>query len=253
MSDEAPRVRGPVMLVATNMMRPPPTRIGKIGKDFVLPRTIPVLSLIGGVIGSIFGLMIGLLFGSFQGILMGILFGAALGVGAVTLSPIKGESLGKWLGLSAASMRAAKVEIDGEAAKVFIGIAPLAYTAAGRVQMMGGAVNVVEGTVDERGVIIPHSEVTARQRVMAQNITSSRGGDWAPRGEVKTLPTQAPASLGGKPAKVTVKADKKPKETRQAPQAAPQVPQQRSAEAQAPAASSKPKKLPVSKPTKLKR
>lgn len=205
MSEEQQGPSGPIMLVATNMMRPPPTRIGKIGQDIVLPRTIPLLSVMAGAVGLLVGLMFTVPFGNFQTIAIGGILGAAAGVAAATMSPIKGESFAKWLGLTVANGRATKVEINGRTAKVYVGIAPLSYTAAGTTRVVTGATSVAVGSVDERGVLITHSEVLSERRKVAAELTSKRGGQWVPPGEVKTLPPQRSSSS------LSVAGEKKPK------------------------------------------
>lgn len=214
MSEEQPAPSGPIMLVATNMMRPPPTRIGKIGSDFVLPRTVPVMSLLTGAIGMIVGLIITIPFGNFQTIAIGAILGALAGVAAATMSPIKGESFAKWLGLTVVSSRQRRVEINGKTAKVYIGIAPLSYTAGGVTRMVSGAANVALGSVDERGVLINHSSVMTERRKLAAEVSSTRGGQWVPPGEVRSLPAQRSSSS------LSVAGAKKPR-TKDKPEEAP--------------------------------
>lgn len=195
MSETSPDPVGPVMLVATNMLRAPATRIGRISKDIVLPRTIPLKGVIGGIVGLLLGLMLAVPFGSLEAIVFGAIGGVAAGVAAVTLSPIQGESFLKWLGLSAANIQKKKVKINGMPAKVYIGIAPLSYTAEGKVLVKSGSVPVIPGTVDERGVIIPHSEALRANRDLAKQLSSSRGHQWAPKGEGKALPATPKQNL----------------------------------------------------------
>lgn len=184
------KAQGPIMLVATNMLRPPQARIGKITKDIVLPRTVSVLSLVAGGAGLIIGMIFALPFRSFEAIMVGAALGTTIGIMVVTMSPIKGESFGKWLGLSVASARAEKVTIDGLAAKVYIGIAPLHYTAAGPMRMKGGAVNVTPGSVDERGVFIPQEVFNEERRQRAEHLKGLRGRSWPTidPSQVKHLP-----------------------------------------------------------------
>lgn len=186
---------GPVMLVATSMMRPPKTRIGRIGKDFTLPFTIPLINLIALALGALVGLMLALPFGSFQGFAFGAIGGGVAGLAAVTMSPIKGESFAKWLGLSVSNLRAQKVSYNGLPAKVYIGVAPLRSTALGKVHMVAGAAEVLPGSVDERGVFISSEKKLADNRMRAAEFVASRGGSLASLGDSKTLPRQQSRSL----------------------------------------------------------
>src|SRR4051812_44795594 len=104
----------PVMLAATQVMRPGRTRIGKIGGNLTLPRTVSLISLIAGGIGALVGAVFGLGFGggSMTGLMYGAGFGGAAGVFIVTFEPLKGESMLTWLGL-AVNTRRRQVKVDG--------------------------------------------------------------------------------------------------------------------------------------------
>jgi hypothetical protein len=146
------------------MLRPPPARVSKITETMVLPRSVPLVSLISGGVGAVVGLLFMFLvliwFVGFDlnALVISVGLGAFLGVLAVTWSPLKGESLFVWLGLNATKFRQEKVEINGKPVRAFIGIAPLYRTAAGTVKIISSAVNVQPDSVDERGVIVPHAE-----------------------------------------------------------------------------------------------
>jgi hypothetical protein len=166
---------GPVMLSMTSALKPPPARIAKLGNNLVLPRSIPLLQGAAGVVGALIGL-------TFTAIFIVPFFGATLttfGLGAgafgalavlvVSWSPLRGESFAKWIGLNLEQFRLDRVEVDGLQAKAYIGIAPLHCSALGSVRVTPGAAEVVVGSVDERGVLIPHAE---RRR----EIAGDRGG-----------------------------------------------------------------------------
>lgn len=151
------RPRGPVMIAATDIMRPPPTRIGKIGGNITLPRTVPLKAAVAALVGALVGLFfafpiagIGL-----NALIWGGIVGGAAGVVAVTWSPLRGESLLRWLGLNVRAAAASKVRIDGKPVRLYIGVAPLARSAVGPARLVPGAVNVPAGEVDDRGVPIP--------------------------------------------------------------------------------------------------
>jgi hypothetical protein len=52
------QTQGPVMLAVTNILRPPPARIGKISENFVLPRTIELRKLIAVAVGVLAGMFL---------------------------------------------------------------------------------------------------------------------------------------------------------------------------------------------------
>lgn len=165
MSDETPARRVP-MIAATSMLRPPPARIGKISDNIVLPRAVEAKKLFAGIGGMLITVFLWLvLWGpiigfSFLSFLFAAAIGVALGLAFVTLSPIRGESMFTFLQLNLQSRRGDWVELDGKPSKAFIGIAPLPYRAAGRTRVQAGAVEVVPGTVDERGVPVRREERT---------------------------------------------------------------------------------------------
>ncbi len=169
MSDDTSdgRVRGPVMLAATNMLKPPPPVIGSINKEITLPRTIKLTTLAGLVVGAIFGFVIGLIiFGaSLEALMYGPTLGGAAGWVATNFSPLEGESLAKWLGLQAVGTRKRRLELDGRQVRLYVGIAPLRRTAAGKVRMVPGGVPLDAVRWDRRGV--PQQEIPGAARLTA--------------------------------------------------------------------------------------
>lgn len=163
-------VTGPAMLAVTNILRPPRARVGKITENFVLPRTIELRKLLVGGAGVFVGLLFWLFFLGFivGHTLMPMLFSGAffgaLSIFLISWSPLRGESFARWLGLSASTIRADRVRVDGIRARAYLGIAPLQYTAAGRTRILSGAANVPAGSVDERGVLVHHSDMLLRYK-----------------------------------------------------------------------------------------
>jgi hypothetical protein len=139
------------MLCATKVLKPGPARIGSIGAGITLPRTVPVPVLIAAAVGTLLGLGLGLVvFDDFSYILITGVLGGAAGWVAVNYSPLRGESLGRWASLEVTS-RLRSVRVNGQVARVYVGVCLVPDVAAGEVRIVPGAFNVKAGTVDERG------------------------------------------------------------------------------------------------------
>jgi hypothetical protein len=163
MSDsDSDTVEGPIMIAATNMLRPPPVVIGSLNDRLTLPRTIKLTTLVALIVGMTIGFLIGfVLFGAgLDALIYGPLFGGGLGFLAVNYSPMHGESLGRWLGLVTRVAVAHKVQVDGHRARLYVGIAPLHRVAAGRIRIVPGSVPVEADAWDDRGL----PRLTERQR-----------------------------------------------------------------------------------------
>ncbi|WP_143219772.1 hypothetical protein [Actinomadura sp. CNU-125] len=143
MSDDD-TVRGPTMLAATDMLKPPPAVIGSLNNEIALPRTVRLTTLIAVLAGAVLGFVVGLLvFGAgLNALLYGPALGGAGGWALVNLSPLQGESMAVWLGLQANRSRRRRLVVDGRQARLYVGIAPLHRTAAGTVRMLPGGVPV---------------------------------------------------------------------------------------------------------------
>lgn len=169
MSDTPTDERGPVMICATRIIKPPPTRIGQLGSGITLPRTIPLKSLISGGLGAVFGLLLGAVIGSLQTILFGAIIGGFLGVIIVTWSPVKGETLFQWITVNMLGrVRQRKLDYDGGYQALYLGVARLHRVAFGYVRVTSGAVNVNPDQIDERGVVRTaknRNELTSRPRL----------------------------------------------------------------------------------------
>jgi hypothetical protein len=145
---------GPVMIAATRIINPPPARIGQLGPNFTLPRTVPVKSVIAGGIGLFPGVLLGALLGSAQGIIIGAIIGGAGGVGLVSIQPAKGENLLQWLtALARGRTRQRRVNVGGKQLALYIGVARITRVAGGKTRVVGGAIEVEPDSFDERGVL----------------------------------------------------------------------------------------------------
>ncbi|MFM7088853.1 MAG: hypothetical protein ACKOW9_04990 [Candidatus Paceibacterota bacterium] len=153
-------VKGPAMLSMTSALRPPPARISRIGDNITLPFSVQIDQLVATSVGGLTGLIIAVMFfapfigGSITLFGAGLMVGGFIGLLFVTWSPLRGEKLSTWLGLSVKQNRKTKVEIDGVQVKAFVGVAELSFSAAGEIRIISGAVNVPAGSVDERGVFL---------------------------------------------------------------------------------------------------
>jgi hypothetical protein len=151
---------GPLMLAATKVLRTKVTdaRIGKIGNNITLPRSVTVGSLFGVGAGAFIGLFVGLVVGGVQPVLYAMMGGATLGYLAVTYTPSKGESLWRWIGLSAQGALRRQMTYRGKPVRLAVGIALVATPPRGWVRIFPGAVDVPAGSRDERGVPIDNKE-----------------------------------------------------------------------------------------------
>ena len=170
--------QGPLMIVATEALTPPKVRIGHIGGNFTLPRTVPLASLIAGACGALVGFLFALVVDpGLTFMVFGIVIGGAAGVAAVTMSPLKGESLSRWLGLQLRTRRQ-RIKLEGDVVQLAVGIALLKSATVGEVRLTPGAVNVRPSQYDERGVAISQQDIlrtvldTAGVTSMAETVMS---------------------------------------------------------------------------------
>lgn len=166
MSDDDGRVRGPAMLAATNMLKPPPAVIGSINKEVTLPRTVRLTTVIAVGLGAVIGFLVafGVAGPGLRALIYGPIVGGALGWVAVNFSPLRGESLAKWLGLQIDGTRKRRLTLDGRPVRLYVGIAPLHRTAAGTVRIVPGGVAMEAVRQDERGV--PIQEIPGADRLL---------------------------------------------------------------------------------------
>ncbi|MCP4793952.1 MAG: hypothetical protein GY882_11575 [Actinomycetia bacterium] len=152
------------MICATDALRPPKARIAQITPNFVLPRSVEVVKAVAGLAGCfvtwMFLLILPVPFGMKTGALI-VLTGGALGVVATVWSPIRNENLAQWAML-AMRRRSRRVELlDPEKGKMVpvqlaVGIARVKGVTLGEVNMRPSAVDVLVGSVDERGAFVGH-------------------------------------------------------------------------------------------------
>ena len=144
---------GPLMMAATAVMKQGPSRIGSISKDIKLPRTILFKTFISVIIWGLLGMMVGAIFGSLNSVLYGGVIFGVIAYFATTFSPLKGESLSKYLGLTIKAQRERKF-INGKLVRTYVGLTPVTRPAAGKTLVVPGAVNVSKLNFDDRGVAI---------------------------------------------------------------------------------------------------
>lgn len=166
MAEDQQTLSGPIMLSATSVLKQGPMRIGKISNDIVLPRTIMVKTLVFMIIYGLLGLVIGLIIGGLKSTLYSMSLGIALAYFATSYSPLKGETLSKFIGLSISSSLKSK-QINGMRVKTYVGIVPISRLAQGRLIIFPGAVDIPPSNYDERGALI-------RRR---RNIKNLKSGD----------------------------------------------------------------------------
>jgi hypothetical protein len=141
------------MMAATAVMKQGPSRIGSISKDIKLPRTILFKTFISVIIWGVLGMMIGAIFRSFTSVLYGGIIFGIIAYFATTFSPLKGESLSKFLGLTLKAQRQRKF-VNGKLVRTYVGLTPITRPAAGKTLLLPGAVNVSKLNFDERGVAV---------------------------------------------------------------------------------------------------
>lgn len=146
-----------VMFCATAIMRSPPVRIARIGPNFTLPRTVALSSLLAGGAGALLGIafVVPIVGAGIQQIMYAALFGGGAAIFAINYSPLAGEPLLRWVGLTAKHRRR-RLEHAGRHVKVYVGAAQLGRLADGPVRLVPSAVNVAAGAYDERGALRTH-------------------------------------------------------------------------------------------------
>jgi hypothetical protein len=146
------QVKGPPMLVATHVMNPGSARIGRLFGNVTLPRAVRVVDLVAAGGGALFGIVIGLLITKD---LSGVLYGGALfgmaGYLAVTYSPLEGETLARYLGLSIRASRDT-ITYKGSKVQVSIGICPIEGAGIETLRLSSSCVDIPPSQYDLRGV-----------------------------------------------------------------------------------------------------
>lgn len=190
------------MIIATKVMKPGRARVGKLGNNITLPRTVTVVSLLAGLGGSLFGAVLGIILGpTVRSVLLGAAFGAAVGVVLVNYSPLEGESLLTWMGLTLKARRK-RIYVNGQQVRLAIGICPVTRSALGPVRIQRGAVNVPSTQYDARGVLISKKNHNLHEASVSALMADLLGGHSTPLfpGVPSTTapPRRARRSLSGK-------------------------------------------------------
>ena len=154
-----PEAQGPLMIVATDALASPKIRVGHIAGNFTLPRTVPLSVVVGTAIGAIAGIATILVVAPGIGPLMfATVIGGALGYLAVTYSPLKNESLARYLGLQITTRRR-RIRVDGDVKQLAVGIAVLRTAVLGSVRIVPSALDVPPEYYDERGTPLHHDDI----------------------------------------------------------------------------------------------
>ena len=186
MADESDdQIEGPPMICATRVLRPGGHRIGKIGSAITLPRTVPLVTAVLVGIGAVFGIVIAILAGAGSATLgVGAAIGGGIGYALATFSPLRGESMIRWIMLQITGA-AKKRKIDGKPVMLAVGTAIAGRVPAGTIRIRHSAVRVRPGSVDERGVKIVEvktkKEIRKQQKqqrktAKTQKVTSKKAG-----------------------------------------------------------------------------
>ena len=80
-----------LMLWLTDVLRPPPTRVGRVTANFALPRAIPAPQFAAAISGAIAGLLIGATFFGGLGSIAGAVVCAFVAVWLVSARPWRGR------------------------------------------------------------------------------------------------------------------------------------------------------------------
>ena len=144
---------GPLMLVATEALRPPKLRIGRLGNNITLPRTVPAAALFAGGFGALLGVaLFTVIVGwTVASVAYSATIGGIIGVALVTYSPLRGESLLRWLGLKIKSSRNRVRYVEGSPVRLAVGTCYIPAPNQGAIRLRAGAVQVRPGLFDERG------------------------------------------------------------------------------------------------------
>lgn len=145
--------QGPAMICATSVVKPGRARIGQIGGNVTLPRTVEIMTLFAVAAGFLAGLALAAFVptGGSQKYFMGGIFGGAAGWFIVTFSPMQNESLLTWLGLTVKTLRQQRY-VEGRPVVLAVGVSMVEREAVGRVRLVRGAIRIPAGTFDDRGV-----------------------------------------------------------------------------------------------------
>ena len=143
-------VQGPPMICATKILRPGGARIGKIAGNLTLPRTIPLNTAVASGIGIVVMLAFAAVFLSgLQAYMYAAVVGGAAGYVITTYSPLKGESLLRWAGLTLKNT--GRMKYQGVPVVVAVGTAKAGRSSQTKVVIRRSSIPVSPGAVDQRG------------------------------------------------------------------------------------------------------
>lgn len=157
---EKDAIEGPPMICATKVLRPGGHRIGRIAGGFSLPRTVPVgtaaLTLVFAALGLLLAFAVGVGVASYG---LGAGVGGMIGYALATFSPMRGESMSRWLLLTLTSA-GKKRKIDGKPVTLAVGVSVANRVPVGNIRIRQGAIRVKSGSVDDRGIPIKRENVS---------------------------------------------------------------------------------------------
>lgn len=141
-------IEGPLMFCATRVMNPGPAKIGRLSDGVNLARTIVISTAIWTAGGAAaVGLPVLMITNNLMYSVVGFILGAVIGKFLDHWSPLRGERILTWAGLSL-STRADSIKVDGQRARVYIGTAMVSRQPAGRMQTVLRCAEVVPGSTD---------------------------------------------------------------------------------------------------------
>lgn len=133
------------MFLSTRFLRRPPIRVAGA---FTLGRTMRLRDIAavaaGGIFGGVFALIAWKLVGMpLPVVIFTIAGGGGLGFAAANWSPLRGESLSRFIALQAKARREGVI-VRGTRRRVYLGVAPLVLDRPSRVRFVQAAVRVVQ-------------------------------------------------------------------------------------------------------------
>ncbi len=141
------------MLSATAALKPPKVKVAQITSEFTLPRPVELVKMLG--VGA--GALVALAFVAIAPVPLGMMsvafaltVGGVLGFAATVYSPMRGANLAQWA-LLKLRRRSRRVEVDGQRVQLAVGICRVKGMTLGSVHLTPSAVDVLPGSVDERG------------------------------------------------------------------------------------------------------
>lgn len=189
------------MVCATSAIDTGPARVGHVAGKITLPRTVELPTAIATVAGAFVGLIVAATIpgGSIQKWVFSILFFAAVGYFLMNFSPMRGESLAKWLGLQVSTLRRSRM-VNGKPVIIAIGSKVASREVLGEFRLVRSAVHVPVGAYDERGVFKSVKNRNLDPEALSAAEMGSGGGRTAPL--VVSSPVSGPVSASGSPSGV---------------------------------------------------